>query len=348
MAQYLTQSIPELSTNSVNKTALFIAKAKAVWGDKFFYDKTEYIKSISPITITCREHGDFIHTPNRHLSGFNGCKKCTRITTGEFIKRANNIWGNRFDYSKVKYVTGSTKVTIICRDHGAFLQRPKHHLNGLCGCKKCSELAKDDINRERIKTKQKKEKISSTKEFIKRAKTVWGERFNYDNSIFKNAMSKITITCNDHGDFQQQVAAHLNGHLGCKKCRSAKVTITNKEYIERAKAAFGDTYDYSMTQYTGSNNKIVIICQQHGQFEQLPYNHLRGKCGCPSCSKGSTNSFIEKSKQVWGDRWDYSKTTFEKSRIKVVITCPLHGDFSQYPQNHLNKFVGCQLCRTKK
>ena len=64
-----------------------------------------------------------------------------KLTTEEFIKRAQEVHGDRYDYSKVEYVNIYTKVCITCPEHGDFLQVARQHLIGR-GCSKCAGVNK--------------------------------------------------------------------------------------------------------------------------------------------------------------------------------------------------------------
>ena len=114
--------------------------------------------------------------------------------------------------------------------------------------------------------------------------------------------------------------------------------MTEEEFKERAKQVHGDFYDYSKTEYKNSRTKVVIRCPIHGEFQQLPNHHLRG-IGCPECAdderRFNTDNFTQKSKEIHGNYYDYSKTEYKNNRTKVVITCPIHGDFEQRPDLHL-------------
>jgi Zn ribbon nucleic-acid-binding protein len=122
------------------------------------------------------------------------------------------------------------------------------------------------------------------------------------------------------------------------------------EFIEKAIKIHGDKYDYSKVEYKNNNIKVCIICRKHGEFNQLPSNHLAGK-ECLKCSyekRGknltSTNhTFIEKAKIKHGNKYDYSKLIYVNAKIKVCITCPSHGDFYQLPSKHLYGNT-CQKC----
>lgn len=119
----------------------FIEYSNEVHGiGTYDYSKVNYINNRTEVIITCPIHGDFPQTPSNHLQG-QGCSFCkggVRLTTEEFIKRANKIHGEgTFDYSEVNYVDAQTEVIIICPIHGGFPQTPNSHLNGN-GCSKCN------------------------------------------------------------------------------------------------------------------------------------------------------------------------------------------------------------------
>ena len=119
----------------------FIKKAKEVHGDKYDYTKVEYVNNKVNICIICPEHGEFWQRPIDHLNGY-GCSKCggvKRLTTEEFINKAKEIHGNKYDYSKVEYINNKTKICIICPKHGEFWITPNRHLSQKQGCKLCKK-----------------------------------------------------------------------------------------------------------------------------------------------------------------------------------------------------------------
>lgn len=125
-------------------------------------------------------------------------------------------------------------------------------------------------------------------------------------------------------------------------------------FIQKAKEIHKDKYDYSKTIYTGPKNKVIIICPEHGQFEQAPYNHLRGS-GCNKCAKTaianakkiSKEEFIKRSVSIHGDKYIYDKLDYDSLLDKVIITCPKHGDFVQKASSHLEG-CGCPKCKNCK
>ena len=113
-------------------TEEFIIKAKEVHGDKYDYSKVNYINVDTKVCIICPTHGEFLQMPSSHLNG-RGCPRCSgnkKLTTEEFIIKAREINGDKYDYTKVEYVNNSTKVCIICPTHGEFWQTPNGHLSG--------------------------------------------------------------------------------------------------------------------------------------------------------------------------------------------------------------------------
>jgi len=136
---------PYCANNARKTTEQFIEKAKKIHGDKYDYSKVEYVNSQTKVCIICPIHGEFWQKPAIHLQG-KGCQICggnIKLSTDEFIKRAQEIHGNIYDYSKVEYNGMETKVCIICPKHGEFWQTPHNHLK--YGCFKCknSKLEKE-------------------------------------------------------------------------------------------------------------------------------------------------------------------------------------------------------------
>ena len=252
-----------------------------------------------------------------------------KVTTEEFIKKAKEIHGDRYDYSKVEYVKRNQKVCIICPEHGEFWQTPGNHLCGN-GCAKCSGKYK-----------------SNTEEFIKKAKEIHGDRYDYSKVEYVNNETPVCIICPEHGEFWKRPTEHLLRASGCPYCRGFYKPIY--KIIDDFKQIHGDKYDYSKVEYGGTEKPVCIICPEHGEFWQTPYNHIKG-CGCPICAgvkQSNTEEFIKKAKEIHGDRYDYSKVEYVNSHTPLKIICPEHGEFWQIPTNHL-KGCGCPECNTSK
>jgi hypothetical protein len=195
-----------------------------------------------------------------------------KLSTEDFIDRATNIHGKKYDLSLVEYTGMHILISVICPIHGFFKQKAQAHL--LYGCKKCGNERGSLIRTISIDT------------FISRANIVHANFYTYNNINFRSQHQKITITCPRHGDFLQAANDHLKGS-GCFKCagkRNIAGLLTKEEVIERAIVKHGLCYDYSDTEYTGFNKKIEIICKEHGKFSKRVDLHLKG-AGCPKCGR---------------------------------------------------------------
>lgn len=124
----------------------FIKQVKTIHGDKYDYSKIDYKNNKTKVILICPKHGEFYVRPEKILSRGTGCPKCANETNGmkkrlpleTFIERSQSVHGNKYDYSKVEYITIETPVTIICPKHGEFKQTPYIHMGG-CGCPKCQQ-----------------------------------------------------------------------------------------------------------------------------------------------------------------------------------------------------------------
>lgn len=191
----------------------------------------------------------------------------------------------------------------------------------------------------------------NTEEWIKRAKQIHGDKYDYSKTIYVNCRTKVTIICPIHGEFEIRPDGHLRSN-GCPKCGYVNIgkalRYDQSKFIEKAKLVHGDKYNYSKTNYIGMFKEITIICPQHGEFKQTPNAHVNLKEGCPECSKASrkltTEEFIQKANLIHNNFYSYNNVIYVNSNTKVLITCPIHGDFAVAPHNHLSNKSGCPEC----
>lgn len=194
----------------------------------------------------------------------------------------------------------------------------------------------------------------NTEIFIEKAKLIHGDKYDYSLVDYKGSKIKIKIKCNKCGTiFEQVPASHLQG-VGCRKCKSKenseKQKTTISKFVEKSKAVHGDKYDYSLVNYINCDTKVKIKCNKCCNiFEQTPYVHVNLKCGCPKCNttRRTTEQFIEESKLIHGDKYDYSLVDYKSIWKNVKIICKKHGVFEQIPHNHLEG-KGCRKCKSSK
>jgi hypothetical protein len=262
-----------------------------------------------------------------------------RLTLKEFLERARLLHGDMYDYSKITYLYESEKITIVCKKHQIEFQQSVHkHLAGQ-GCKKCSYEATGSRCRTRISV------------FIKKAKGIHGDKYNYDGIEYKNNHTNIKINCPIHGSFLQSPGnhTHKSNPQGCPEC-GGRTNWTQEKFVYKAKEVHGGKYKYDKVNFVNTVRKVIITCleHEHGDFCQKPNKHLNGQ-GCPKCApnfRGTTKSFISKAKEVHREKYTYGKANYIGNHKKVIITCPIHRDFEQTPANHTHKSnpQGCPKC----
>jgi len=312
----------------------FIKKSKQIHHDKYDYSLVEYKNNKSKVKIICPKHGIFEQRPYNHLKGEN-CKYCVNnnilSNNIEFINKSKNIHGDKYDYSLVEYKNNRTKVKIICKEHGIFQQTPNSHLRGN-RCPICHGNIK-----------------LTNDTFIKNAKNIHGDKYDYSLVEYKNNRTKVKIICKEHGIFEQKPINHTVQKQGCPICHG-NIKLTNDTFIKNAKNIHGDKYDYSLVEYKNSSTKIKIICKEHGIFEQTPNCHLIKKQGCPicyGCIKKTTEQFIIDAIKIHDTKYDYSLVEYKNSSTKIKIICKKHGIFEQSPYSHLDNH-GCPICTESK
>ena len=263
-----------------------------------------------------------------------------------FFEEAPKIHNNYYDYSKVDFKGVCEEITIICPEHGDFLQIARSHLKGY-GCEKCGV--------EKIKhTKIEKSK----KKFFEEAPNIHNNYYDYSKVDFKGVCIKVIIICPKHGEFLQKPSKHLKGQ-GCNKCGEERTADRQRktldEFVKQAKEKHGeDHYNYDDAKYINSDTPINIYCNFHNKsFLQTPDSHLSG-CGCNDCGteKRSKQKISVASQKFWeiankDEQLDFSKFEYTKSREKSTIICKKCNQYFQSSPNNYLSGKSCPLCKNK-
>lgn len=160
------------------------------------------------------------------------------------MAKAKLVHNNKYDYSKVKYIKASEKVCIICPKHGEFWQIATEHLKGK-GCCKCGHISTGS------------KKTSNTEEFVRRARKIHGDKYNYDNVIYTGIHNKVQIVCPIHGIFEQEANAHLHG-IGCPKCSSSKGENLVKQILDEYNINYVSQYRVNIDSTINSSGYTYI------------------------------------------------------------------------------------------
>ena len=223
-----------------------------------------------------------------------------------FIRKARLVHGDKYDYSLVEYVRSNIKVKIKFNNI-IYEQIPASHLIG-----KCPENINNRL---------------TTDTFISKARLVHGDdKYDYSLVNYINSSTKVKIIFNGI-IYEQKPEAHLIGK--CPECLVIK-SNTN-DFIKKSKLIHGDKYDYSLVNYTNNSTKVKIILNDI-VYEQTPAKHLSGKC--PELLRNKKISFIERSKLIHGDKYDYSLVNYTGIEDKVKII--YNGDvYDVLPYSHI-------------
>jgi hypothetical protein len=254
-------------------TQEFIERARNVHGLLYDYSKSSYTSAHEKVLIIDPEYGEFWQTPASHLSGRGNPVRASKVRADrlktpaeDFISQANKVHGGLYDYSLVNYVNTNEKVTIIDPEFGTFEQTPKNHLNGSGSPYRGNNT------------------LSNTAEFISKARKIHGDLYDYSQVEYTSAHVKVVIIDPEYGSFEKTPAHHLSGQGHPKRGLEnikRKRRLSYEDFVERAKLAHGDLYDYSKVDYVNAHTKVVITDPKHGDFSQTPSNHIYQRQGSP-------------------------------------------------------------------
>ena len=261
-------------------TEEFVSISKKIHEDKYNYSKVVYESANKKVTIICSAHGEYQQSPFLHKKG-HGCPKCavevnterSRWTTEIAIREFKRVHGDKYDYSKVDYISANEKVIVICPAHGEFYPSTWNHKKG-SGCPKCGDATVSVKN------------TSNKEDFAFKADKIHSGAYSYGKVSYVSAIDQVEITCPIHGPFILTPNVHLNG-TGCPDCTkeytSYKASVEGqKTFAERSSLIHNNKYNYSLSNYINYDMPVKIICPIHGVFKQTPDKHLQG-CGCQKC-----------------------------------------------------------------
>jgi hypothetical protein len=188
----------------------FVNKSTKVHGDTYDYSLFDYKNWDTKSIIICKIHGNFLQQPRLHIERKSGCPICGKrkqgitkaIKESEFIVKATQLHGDKYDYSQLGYVNISSPVNIICPIHGIFrIEYAYAHTTNKTGCAKCAQ----DSGR------------NTTEDFITKSKSLYGDAFSYELSQYVTVHTQLTIKCAQHG--YQVITPADHYRIGCWICK---------------------------------------------------------------------------------------------------------------------------------
>lgn len=191
------------------------------------------------------------------------------INALNFIKNVDKKFGEgKYTFEKMNYTNAHGEVELFCvAGNHYFTTTPFNMTRSAKGCNECQ-----------------KNTPYSTEEFIEKCKEKHGDVYTYENTVYKNQRTKVTVFCTAHGgDIEVNPATLLNKDTKCGVC-AKRIAKSTEMFIKDAVEVHGDKYIYSNVVYKGTHMCVEILCPTHGVFEQSPASHLFGR-GCPKCGK---------------------------------------------------------------
>ena len=247
----------------------FIDGSKLVHGSTYDYSRSLFQSWTKPVIIVCPSHGEFKQTPFAHVTQQRGCRICNRSgwkkpkETHSFIKDAQKIHGGRYRYDQTVYTHSHDWVKVYCFKHGYFDVKASGHLRkkNPHGCKECGKENTSLSSR------------LSQSEFLKRAKEIHGNRYDYSLVEYTRLLDTVEIVCEHHGVFEQRADVHLKGS-GCQRCARLLMDIGYSDRYENT-----SVYLVEFTTQDFSFLKVGIALDVKNRIKSLrcsiPYENVR-------------------------------------------------------------------------
>lgn len=178
----------------------------------------------------------------------------------------------------------------------------------------------------------------------------------YEVISYEGSKTPAVLSCPIHGEFKLRIdhirnkkSEELCPHCTKENERHEKFT----EFVRKGNETHNNKYTYHEECFTKMSAKTIITCPIHGDFEQLPINHIWSKQGCPKCAderklgryKYTKEEIIKMCEKTHGDKYIYDDIVFQGVKSKILnIKCPKHGYFSQVAYDHIRGF-GCEKCK---
>lgn len=290
-----------------------------------------------------REHGIFKTTYGKFIKRGDGCPKCNGKYMDKplFIAESRLIHGDLHSYDEFVFVDKSTKGDIYCNKHKIyFSQTPKKHLSGH-GCPICRY------------EKSAKSKTHTQEWFNEKTKEIWGDTYDISKSVYVNGGTNIKVVCHkkdcngaEHGEFEitPENFLHKTRPQGCWRCGREKTAEalrdTKEDFIKKGNIVHNGKYRYENVNYINSQTPVWITCLTHGDFLQVPGNHLQGQ-GCPYCKQSVMETamrkflhdnkieFVQEQKFDWLVYKRNMKLDFYLPEYNVAIECQGRQHFEE-------------------
>ena len=186
-------------------------------------------------------------------------------------------------------------------------------------------------------------------QFINKSISIFGDLLDYSKVDYVNSLTGVVLICKKHREFIIIPKDHIAYKRGCPICSRYKHNL--ETFLYAANKIHGIKYNYDKVNYINAKSNVIIGCSAHGDFNQMPDKHINAKQGCPKCSvscRKDLEYIIRRGSEINNGLYDYSQSIFINTFEKMLIICPLHGQFLQTPNNHINHKQRCPCCAVGK
>lgn len=305
-------------------TQEFIKRSKAIHGDKYDYSVMSYKGLKYPINLICKKHNyEFtVKAACQHIyDHYQGCQICkAEKLQNHFFNKAKTIHGDKYDYSESVFVSSKKPIDIICKKHNykfTLIMAQAHVGVAKQGCPICSA-----------------EKIAQY--YAEKSKATEERRRKKRKEKAKLQKERKPFVLSEKQKIEHRRQAQ-------------------ERFLEKAKAKYGDKYDYSLVEYQGREIPVKIICKVHGVFPICPRTFLQGQSkhpshGCPKCEgirinkKIKQEDFLNAVREKHGDKWDVSNIKYVNKNQILGLSCPNCKDNFETTTEKLMDGLGCPRC----
>jgi hypothetical protein len=204
-----------------------VARLQAALPDTDF-SKVVVSGAFDEFKLMCPEHGEYTASYTRLMTKAKqseiktACVTCNKKSAGLKRRKGGDQWkadldramgdrGYEFDLSTI--TSSSSKMRVVCKEHGEFWAKPQDLHGGKNGCPSCAAKARYDWSQSEGKL--------DVDEAVIRATTLKGGQYLYDMTTFKSPSEPMRMICMKHGEFWQRYGNHTILNAGCPRCANS-------------------------------------------------------------------------------------------------------------------------------
>lgn len=185
-------------------------------------------------------------------------------------------------------------------------------------------------------------RLNNIDTFIAESRKLRGDKYDYSMVEYLSPNKQVKIICPIHGEFFQTPYNHTHIKTGCPKCDNYSAGKITKDYVDSRLSITHPGWEI-ITEYKRSRDSVIIIDGNGVRYKSNINSLLSGRVPTMNSCLDKNKLFSIKAKAVHGDKFLYDKVEYKNVKSKVIITCPIHGDFKQFAHGHLNG-SGCRKC----